>query len=279
MGENIPPFSEAPSTQYYLDCERFLFERYFGDLRGKTLYKTDLWDEAKNTRILFWAAEQKGAVPFGLDISLPIVRQAREHFLGRGVRARFAVSDMRLTPFRDDSFDRIYSMGTVEHFSDYRLGLEECFRVLKPGGTAIIGVPNKLDPFLRPLQVAVLNRLGLYAYGFELSFSRGEFERLLEGVGFEVAGRSGILFMPGWLRMLDLFLYVKRPSWSAGLKPFIAPFAWLYRRSDALKRFGYLIAAVVRKPGPARGPDLPKGRASHPASRRRRRGNQRIPRA
>jgi SAM-dependent methyltransferase len=62
-------------------------------------------------------------------------------------------------------------MGTVEHFPEYRLVLEECCRVLKPGGKAIIGVPNKFDPFLRPLLVWFLNKLSLYAYGFEKSFS------------------------------------------------------------------------------------------------------------
>ena len=45
--------------------------------------------------------------------------------------------------------------------------------MLKPGGTAIIGVPNKLDPFLRPLLVHVLNALGFYAYGMEKSFTPG----------------------------------------------------------------------------------------------------------
>jgi SAM-dependent methyltransferase len=266
-GENIPPFSEASSTRYYLDCERYLFERYFGDLRGKTLYKTDLWDEAKNTRILVWAAGEKGAAPVGLDISLPIVRQARRHFAGLRTPPRFVVSDIRSTAFRDDSFDYLYSMGTVEHFPNCRLGLEECFRVLKPGGTAIIGVPNKLDPFLRPLQVAALNRLGLYAYGYEKSFTPGELERILRSIGFKVVARTGILFLPGWLRILDLFLYIKRPSWTVGLKPFIAPFAWLYWRSDTLKRAGYLCAAVVRKPDLVRRPARGRGRASLPESR------------
>lgn len=273
-GENIPPFSDAPSTRYYFDCERFLFERYFGDLRGKALYKTDLWDEAKNTRILYWAAAEKGALPFGLDISSSIVRQARDYFIRKRVRPLFAVSDMRFTAFRDDSFDLIYSMGTVEHFLEYRLGLQECFRVLRPGGRAIIGVPNKLDPFLRPLQVAALNRLGLYAYGYERSFTRGQLESLLRGIGFEVMARTGILFMPGWLRILDLFLFVNSPGWSAGLKPLIAPFAWLYRRSDALKRSGYLIAAVVRKPKPARGPNHAAGRTGFPAAGPDRKGNE-----
>ncbi len=247
VGDDIPPFSGSPSTGYYAECERYLFERYFPGLKGKALFKTDLWDEAKNTRILCWAAG-RGAKAYGLDISSAIVGQARDRFADLGLAGSFIVSDIRAAAFRDASFDYIYSMGTVEHSPEFRRGIAECHRLLKPGGRAIIGVPNKLDPFLRPLQVTVLNALGRYAYGYELSFTRGQLERMLGEAGFEVVARTGILFMPGWLRMLDLFLFVRRPSWSAPLKPLIAPFAWLYHRSDLVKRSGYLIAAVVRKP-------------------------------
>jgi len=55
-GADIPSFFDAPSTRYYFGCERMLFESCFGDLCGKKILKTDLWDEAKNSRILNWAA-------------------------------------------------------------------------------------------------------------------------------------------------------------------------------------------------------------------------------
>ena len=45
-------------------------------LSGLRILKTDLWDEAKNTRILAWAAGH-GAHAFGVDISIPTVTQAR----------------------------------------------------------------------------------------------------------------------------------------------------------------------------------------------------------
>lgn len=250
VGVSIPAFHDAPSTRYYLDCEHHLFDRYFPPLRGKTLLKTDVWDEAKNTRILLWAAEAKGAETFGLDISSSIIQEARQSFARRGVRSRFIASDMRSIALADDTFDCLYSMGTCEHFPEYRRALVECFRVLKPGGTAIIGVPNRHDPFLRPLQVAVLNKLGLYAYGYEKSFSMRQLEDMLQDIGFRTMSRTGILFIPGALRMLDLLLYVNWPGSAWAMRPLIAPFAWLYRRFDALKRMGYLIVSVAHKPRP-----------------------------
>ena len=246
-GHSIPPFYGAPSTQYYFECERQLFLSFFPDLAGKKVFKTDLWDEAKNTRILNWVARQ-GAEVFGLDISSQILAEARRSFdISKGKLACI-VSDLRGIGFKDESFDLIYSMGTVEHFPEYRQAIRECFRVLRKGGKAIFGVPNKCDPFLRPLLVTLLNGLNLYAYGEEKSFGMKTFERLLGEAGFQIIGRSGILFIPGWLRMLDLFMFVRWPGSRFWLAPLVRPFAFLYRKFPLLRRQGYLIVCVVQKP-------------------------------
>jgi SAM-dependent methyltransferase len=140
-------------------------------------------------------------------------------------------------------------MGTVEHIREYETALAECRRVLRPGGRAIIGVPNSFDPFLRPALVGLLNFAGLYSYGFEKSFSARSLERLLSGAGFRVMDRTGILFIPGWLRMLDLYLHVRSPRAAAGTRPFVEAFAGVSRRHPWLGRYGYLIAYVVENPG------------------------------
>jgi SAM-dependent methyltransferase len=249
-GREIPAFYDAPSTRYYFECEKSLFEKYFPELRGERVLKTDLWDEAKNSRILCWAAEQ-GAHVFGLDISATILREALTAFgaYPNSSKPGLIISDVRSIGFASNSFDYIYSMGTVEHFPDYRVALKECFRVLKKGGRAIIGVPNKLDPFLRPAAVYLLNKLGLYAYGYELSFTMRKLNQILEEVGFRIVENTGILFMPGLLRMGDLFFFCYMPWGTAITAPLITPFAFLYRRFPWLRRHGYLIACVVEKPG------------------------------
>lgn len=246
-GRSFPSLVHAPSTRYYRECEQRLFRKYFPNLKDKKVFKTDLWDEAKNTQILKWASEQ-GAKVFGLDISFPMVEEARRIFSCSEGASGLVVSDLRQVAFARDSFDYIYSMGTIEHFREYRVALKECYRVLKRGGIAIIGVPNRWDPFLRPSMVSFLYWLNLYSYGFEKSFSMRSLERLLRSVGFRVLDRSGILFMPGWLRMADLALHVTHPMLAAFTAPLIRPFAYLYRKFPALHRHGYLIACVVQKP-------------------------------
>ena len=244
-GETFPVLTGAASTEYYFANEKRLLTETFPTLAGLTLLKTDLWDEAKNTRILQWVAEQ-GAKVVGIDISEPIVHQARAAFDGH--RLRPVVSDVRRLPFVDDSFDAIYSMGTVEHFVETEASVAELARILKPSGRLILGVPNRHDPFLRPLLVAALSRLGLYAYGFEKSYSRRSLRKMLEAAGLEVRSDTGILFMPGWLRMLDLWCHTRARSLTVVTAALVAPFVWLDRLSSRLRRHGYLIVAVGEKP-------------------------------
>ena len=142
VGANFPSLKGAVSTAYYFDCERWLFETYLPKLGDLVVFKTDLWDEAKNTEILRWAADH-GARPMGVDVSIDVVREARKVLHGHG--PAFVVGDVRAIPFGDGTVDAVYSMGTIEHFVEYAQAVREIFRILAPGGIAIIGVPNKLD--------------------------------------------------------------------------------------------------------------------------------------
>jgi SAM-dependent methyltransferase len=210
------------------------------------MLKTDLWDEVKNTRILQWV-HGRGARVFGIDISLPTVHQAHHAFQAAGLRA--PVADVRRLPFRDACFDAVYSMGTIEHFDDPETALGEIYRVLRPGGRAVVGVPNRWDPFLRPLMARVLQAIGLYGYGYERSFSRREFRRMLESAGFAVVAETAILFVPGWLRMADLALHSYFPPLARLTALALKPFVWLDAHVPAVRRHGYLLATVgVRLP-------------------------------
>jgi SAM-dependent methyltransferase len=247
VGERFPDLGGAASTRYYADNEQRLFIEHLPPLAGLRVLKTDLWDEAKNTRILAWAAG-RGARAFGIDIAEPTVIQAKAAFAGDTGPLRAAAADVRALPFRDASFDAIYSMGTIEHFDETEEAVKEMARVLKPGGHAIIGVPNRHDPFLRPLLATMLQAVGLYAYGYEKSYSRRALRNMLESAGLRVAAETSILFIPGWLRMLDLACH----SWCRPLasvtSALVWPFMFVDRHVPAVRRHGYLLATVVTKP-------------------------------
>ncbi|MBN1223184.1 MAG: class I SAM-dependent methyltransferase [Candidatus Aminicenantes bacterium] len=250
-GQHFPSLTGAPSTRYYLECEKSLFQEFCPQLSGKKVFKTDLWDEAKNTRILHWISKQ-GADVYGLDISTPMVKQAKALFKGNK-NSHFIVSDLRNIAFDSASFDVIYSMGTIEHFHEYKKSIQECYRVLRPGGLILMGVPNRYDPFLRPILVCVMRVFKLYAYGYERSFGKHALQKELMDAGFEPIGLSGVLFMPGLLRMLDLFFHVHLP-WATKLSAYlIRPFARLYKNHAWLRRHSYLICVAARKPQQAEG--------------------------
>jgi SAM-dependent methyltransferase len=247
VGERFPDLGGAASTRYYAANEQRLFNDHLAPLAGLRILKTDLWDEAKNTRILAWAAD-RGAMAFGIDISEPTVIQARAAFIHPSQPLRAAAADVRALPFLDASFDAIYSMGTIEHFHETEQAVREMARVLRPGGRAIVGVPNRRDPFLRPLLATMLQALGLYAYGYEKSYSRRALREMLERAGFLVGAETAILFIPGGLRILDLACH----SWCRPLSVMTAalvwPFVWLDRHVAAVRRHGYLLATVAIKP-------------------------------
>lgn len=245
VGDRFPSLDGAVSTSYYAANERRLFAEHFPPLDGLRLFKTDLWDEAKNTRILAWAAAQR-ARTYGVDISLPTIRQAQRAFTAAPLFA--AQGDVRDLPFASATFDLVYSMGTIEHFDETDRAISEIARVLKPGGRAIIGVPNRHDPFLRPLMVSALYAVGLYGYGFEKSYSRRRFRAMLEDAGLVVVAEPAILFIPGWLRMLDLACHAWFKPLSAVTGACVRPFMWLDAHVPVVRRHGYLLATVVTKP-------------------------------
>jgi len=253
VGARFPDLRGAVSTQYYADNERRLFTEHLSPLDGLKILKTDLWDEAKNTRILAWASRQ-GAHAYGVDISEPTLVQAHTAFPSASGRRslRSAVGDVRDLPFTDDSFDAIYSMGTIEHFDETERAVSEIARVLRPGGRAIVGVPNRHDPFLRPIFASALQTLGLYGYGFEKSYSRRSLRMMLEQAGLNVVAETAILFMPGWLRMFELACR----AWCRPLAPvaaaFVYPFILLDRYVPSLRKHGYLLATIATKPARTR---------------------------
>lgn len=244
VGERFPDLAGAASTTFYAANEQRLFEEHLPALPGLRILKTDLWDEAKNTRILAWASE-RGASAYGIDISPPTVVQAARAFSPGALRA--CVSDVRAIPFRDASFDAIYSMGTIEHFAETEAAIVEMARVLKPGGRAIIGVPNRHDPFLRPAFAALLQATGLYAYGLEKSYSRRALREMIERAGLTVVAETAILFIPGWLRIVDLACHSWCPPLAVITGWCVYPFVLLDRYVPLVRKHGYLLATIATK--------------------------------
>ena len=245
--KSLQDFSQAPSTLFYREREIELLKKWLPRLVGKKFLSLDLWDEVHNTRILSWVYGQKG-VPYGIDISDYQVQQVQQKFAKTGLGSNhFRVSDVRDIKFSDNVFDVVYGLGTIEHMPDYGKAVCEIYRILKHGGLAVIGVPSKHDPFLRPLMVTLMTWFDKYPYAPEKAFWWGEFKNLFWAAGFEIVEETGFVFMPGWLRMLDLYFELHAKPLTKITKLLLQPFFEWERKSGWARRHGYIMALVVRK--------------------------------
>ena len=81
-----------------------------------------------------------GARCTDLDLSAGHLAHAKRHFELRGLQGRFMHGDGESLPFEDGEFDVVYSNGVIHHTPNTQNVIAEIFRVLKPGGKAIIMV-------------------------------------------------------------------------------------------------------------------------------------------
>jgi SAM-dependent methyltransferase len=74
----------------------------------------------------------------GVDLVPNQVRQAA----ARNASLRFAVASVEALPFPNGSFDYLASLEVLEHTETPENALAEYFRVLRPGGLAVLATPN-----------------------------------------------------------------------------------------------------------------------------------------
>lgn len=111
------------------------------------------------------------------DYSETELKQAKDLY---GDRLKTKAGDIYDLPFKDNSFDGLLMVRATHHFSDMQKVSDQLFRVLKPGGVAVIEVANKktlpkmfrywfkksdINPFsLEPASLKDLNAHGFYNY-------------------------------------------------------------------------------------------------------------------
>jgi tocopherol O-methyltransferase len=103
--------------------------------------------------------------------------------------AQFQVANALQTPFADESFDFIWSMESGEHMPNKAGFLQECHRLLKPGGKLLMVTwcHRPTDSLAGPLTPAERGQLDwIYrVYGLPYVLSLPEYQTLAEHAGFQ----------------------------------------------------------------------------------------------
>lgn len=132
----------------------------------------------------------KGFRVLGTDVAYEALAAAGRH----GARGWLFASDTRRLPIRDRSLGGVISLGVIEHEESGPVeALRELYRVLRPGGVALVAVPYNnpwrrcLINHLRRFRDWQKRRMGLALQFAEYRFSARELRAFLEEAGFHVA--------------------------------------------------------------------------------------------
>lgn len=171
------------SRGFFDDLDQYHFEKLhhllrlvpFESSRGKSILEVGCGAGVDLARFA-----KGGADVTGVDLSASAIALARANFEQQLLRGRFEIADGERLPFADDTFDLVFAHGVVQYTPDPRRLIEECRRVLKPGGDAIFQVYNRLS-WLNAL--SKLMKVGLEHEDAPVlkKFSIGEFRSMLSG--------------------------------------------------------------------------------------------------
>ena len=171
------------SRGFFDDLDRYHFEKLhhlvrlvdFDGYRGRSVLDVGCGAGVDLARFA-----RGGAEVTGVDVSPSAIDLARRNFEQQGLRGRFEVADGEGLPLPDNTFDLVFAHGVVQYTASPQRLVDECRRVLKPGGEAIFQVYNRIS-WLNAL--SKLMKVGLEHEDAPviLKFSLGEFRRLLTG--------------------------------------------------------------------------------------------------
>jgi ubiquinone/menaquinone biosynthesis C-methylase UbiE len=133
----------------------------------------------------------------GLDISSTFVEIARANAASAKVQADFQRGDASRMPLDGERFDYIVCRAAFKNFSAPVAALKEMYRVLKPGGRALIidmrrdASPDSLKQAARGMKAGAVNQAIVYlTFRFMLTrraYTKAEFEQMAGQTGFQTA--------------------------------------------------------------------------------------------
>lgn len=174
----------APGTPgFFADLDQYHFEKLhhllrlipFEASRGRRVL--DVGCGAGTDLVRFARA---GAIVTGVDISSSAIALARQNVEQQGLQADLREADAEHLPFPDESFDLVFAHGVVQYAANGQAVVNECRRVLRPGGEAIFQAYNRIS-WLHALSKLMRVPLEHEDAPVLKRYSPGEFRAMLAG--------------------------------------------------------------------------------------------------
>jgi ubiquinone/menaquinone biosynthesis C-methylase UbiE/uncharacterized protein YbaR (Trm112 family) len=81
----------------------------------------------------------------GVDIAFRWLVVAKRRLMDAGLDLPLICACAEALPFRDEVFDRVVADSALEHVTDQLRALDECHRVMAPGGYLFVSTPNRFS--------------------------------------------------------------------------------------------------------------------------------------
>lgn len=144
VGDNLTRYYHIPIVRYFFLKRLTLALDFIGNMRFNSLLEIGF-----GSGILLHELSKMSRDVFGVDKHEHISKvdaMAKIY----GINARLIQADIMCLPYKDESFDCIVSIATLEHIKDLPHAISEVKRVLKKNGLAVLGFPvaNRFSDFL-----------------------------------------------------------------------------------------------------------------------------------
>ena len=165
------------------------------DVTGKSILKTDMYEDAFGSDQLINRTEFDGAKITGMDISLKVTLLAKQK--GGTDSHSYANCDVTNLCYKDSEFDVVLSVSTLDHFdsvTDFKKSVDELVRVLKPGGKFLLILDNRYSLFNN---VNLLKKLlNVLPFRMGKTYTAKEVSKLFAERGIKIISEEYGLYTP-----------------------------------------------------------------------------------